>query len=467
MGRKPHRPNADTVSPAPVPANFHDRSRAHLGHEVDGLLEALAAPAPVSLRVNNAKWQGPENERVAWCMTGRYLNERPAFTFDPRLHAGHYYVQEASSMLLEQAVRASGLDVEPIIALDLCAAPGGKSTHLRSLLHNDALLVSNEIDRKRRSILQENVWKWGAANHMVTGAAPALLHHLPEQFDLILVDAPCSGEGMFRKDAYAREQWSPELVERCSFMQRDALRQAWYSLKPGGSLIYSTCTWEVQENEERVAELMEQGAISMRIPIDPTWGVLRTDRMGVDGLRCYPHRLRGEGFFMAMVRKPGERAPILLATDAQPQDHPQALHGLRPDRPWHALEHDGTPFAVDGRWVPFIQWIGDALPVLSPGIALAERKANTWRPHEALALAQDLQRSHFQEVELDLEQAIGYLRGLALPAQDARGTALITHGGAALGWAQGAGNRWNNRWPAAWRVRSQHPNAPPVSWAQR
>ena len=466
MGRNAHRRTRPIAAPAELPSAFFDRLRTQLGDEVDGLADALNAPSPVSIRANTQKWNGPPTGPIPWCANGHYLPERPAFTFDPLLHAGCYYVQEASSMLLEQALLASGFADASIVALDLCAAPGGKSTHLRCLLHPDALLVSNEIDRKRQVILQENLWKWGAANTVITGNAPKEFDRLPEFFDLILVDAPCSGEGMFRKDAFAREQWSTELVGQCTTMQSSALEHAWESLKAGGVLIYSTCTWEVEENEAQLARLMERGGECIAIPTDPAWGVVRSGRLGVDGLRCYPHRVRGEGFFIAMVRKPGERDLQRTVHTVDTRSTNTCAEWLRPSRIWTTLEQNDQLFAVDAIWANRLKALSADLRVLSPGTPLAERKAGEWRPHSALALSQDLVSAHFHSVNLDRDQALAYLRGSAVPATAAQGVALATYQGIGLGWLQGAGNRWNNRWPVAWRIRAQHPNAPHVSWAQ-
>ena len=235
------------------------------------MIAALDTVPPTSIRVNPAKWAGPLAHPIPWCTTGRYLERTPSFTFDPLLHAGAYYVQEASSMLVEQAVKATGLADTDVLALDLCAAPGGKTTHLASLLTKGSLVVANEIDRKRQSVLQENLWKWGAANTVITGSASPDLQGLPETFDLILLDAPCSGEGMFRKDPFAREQWSPALVEQCASTQRGIIEHAWNALRPGGFLIYSTCTWEEAENEQQLAALVEIGAECVPVPLDPTW----------------------------------------------------------------------------------------------------------------------------------------------------------------------------------------------------
>lgn len=463
MGRSAHRRSRPDPAPATTDADFHARLSAQLGGEVEGLQEALHTTSPVSIRVNAVKWSGPQIDVVPWCSSGHYLDERPSFTFDPLLHAGAYYVQEASSMLLEQAVKASGLAGERITALDLCAAPGGKSTHLRSLLHPDALLVSNEIDHKRALILQENLWKWGGANGMVTNAAPSRFAPLEECFDLIVVDAPCSGEGMFRKDAFAREQWNPALVQRCSAMQHDALDHAWTSLRPGGMLIYSTCTWEIAENEDQVERSIAKGGQCIPIPTLPEWGMVRSKRNGVDALRCYPHRVRGEGLFITLVRKPGDRtaAPTSRIAHETAED----ASWLKPTRPWHVIERNEERFAIDARWNGTIERIRSVLPVWSQGIPYSERKGDAWRPHTALALAQDLDRSGFTEIPLDHAGAIAMLQGSAPSATGAYGTGLATYQGVPLGWLQGAGNRWNNRWPAPWRIRAQRPSAPLVSWS--
>lgn len=467
MGRSARKRNGPANAGTGVHHALHDHLKALLGDDADALEQALRTTSPVSIRVNGAKWSGPQADPIPWCATGHYLIERPAFTFDPLLHAGCYYVQEASSMLLEQAVKASGLIGKDIRALDLCAAPGGKTTHLRSLLSTGSLLVANEIDRKRQGILQENLWKWGASNTVICGSAPHDLQALPGFFDLVLVDAPCSGEGMFRKDPFAREQWSPALVQQCATTQRDILDHVWHCLRPGGTLIYSTCTWEEVENEQQLARLMELGATCIHIPVDPSWGVVVAERHGINGLRCYPHQLSGEGFFIAVLRKDGNPS-TRSAPRAVTNDSPNAaVRWLRTDRHWHTIEQNEVVFAVQHEWTADIHELSNALRVLSPGMPLAERKGADLRPHPALALSSDLAHDAFPTVELDRTSALNYLRGSALPATDVRGTALVCYNGIALGWLQGAGNRWNNRWPTPWRIRTEQPSAPHVSWADR
>lgn len=453
MARR-HKPRTARPTGA-IPEALWPRLHALLGNELPALQHALEEPPPVSIRLNPAKPGGPEGEPVPWCATGRYLPERPLFTLDPALHAGAYYVQEASSMLIAAALEASGLLHRPILALDLCAAPGGKSTLLRSMLHPQALLVANEVEGKRQAALQENLWKWGLPNVAVTGSGPQDLEHLPDSFDLIVVDAPCSGEGLFRKDAFARAQWSERLVDGCATTQRHIVEQAWQALRPGGVLLYSTCTWEVAENEERLAQLAQWGVSPLPVPAATEWGMVPVERDGLVGLRCYPHRVRGEGFFLAAVRKPGE-APSPWPEDAPPQhDRPEVRAWLQqPDR-WYLQEHRGVLHAVDARWAPTLDRIRRALRMLAPGRPVAEMRGPAWSPHAALALDTSLNMMAFPTVELDRDTALRYLRGEALRAHDVHGTALARHAGLSLGWLHGAGQRWNNGWPAPWRIRMQ------------
>ena len=365
-------------------------------------------------------------------------------------------------MLLEQALLATGLLDRDLLALDLCAAPGGKTTHLRSMLSSGSLLVANEVDPARRNALAENLWKWGAANVIVTGTDPDDLRRLPDHFDLILVDAPCSGEGMFRKDPFARQQWSPALVDRCATMQTRILERAWEALSPGGVLVYSTCTWEVAENEDRLSAFLEQGGEPITIPLDPSWGVACTMTDTMPTYRCYPHRMRGEGLFLGMMRKPGA---LLERRGRKNEALSEGIAWLKASSASTLIEHRGILHACGEQWRHECAELSTALRVMAPGTPFAERKGDQWKPHPAGALSIALDRTVFPELEQDEASAIAYLQGHALPAKDARGTGLVTHQGHPLGWVQGAGSRWNNRYPPTWRIRAQQPNAPRVSWS--
>lgn len=444
MGGKRVPPRAKPDVPLVLPPHVRDL----LGDEAEDLLSSLRAPAPVSIRLNPLKPVEMPGEPVHWCNLGRYLPERPVFTLDPLFHAGAYYVQEASSMLLEQAFRAAGNLPEDAVVLDLCAAPGGKSTHLAALLPPSALLISNEPVRQRQAALLENLWKWGRKNVVVTGAEPDELASLGAFCDLIAVDAPCSGEGMFRKDPFARKQWSEGLVNACALRQHGIVAAAWNALRPGGHLVYSTCTWESDENENLVGSLLGQGAVHVPIPVDPAWGAIA----GSIGLRCYPHRLQGEGFFIAVLRKPGEapqNKPV--QRDAGPCAIPD--HWLVKPQAITTLEEGGVHHVISRHWAGLVRELQGAVRVLAPGVPAGRPKGNRLMPHHALALLQGLRTEAFATLPLDRDDALRYLRGEALPALAAQGIGLVCHEGLPLGWVNGAGNRWNNAWPASWRIR--------------
>jgi len=445
MGRK----RTQRPIPADRPFVFPPVVRELLGSETEALLKVLDGPSPISIRLNPLKPFPTVGSIVPWCANGRYLEERPVFTLDPVLHAGAYYVQEASSMLLEQAIKACGPLAPDTVALDLCAAPGGKSTHLAELLPKEALLVCNEPVRARQGALMENLWKWGRPNTVITGSLPEAFAPLGAFFDLIVIDAPCSGEGMFRKDPFARTQWNEALVEQCATLQTEILDIAWKLLRPGGHLIYSTCTWEPRENEDHIKELIEQGAEHLPIAVDPAWGM---EDSGL-GLRCYPHRVKGEGLFIAALRKPGDREQRVDHVAQYRSSEGPFTAWLKGPEQQYFSEHEDQVHALSSRWIDHVQRLGNAVRMLAPGIPVAQRKGSEWVPHAALALNGSLDRTAFPEKDLDHDAALHFLRGESLPASSAEGRVLITFHGLPLGWGSGAGNRWNNGWPSSWRIR--------------
>ncbi len=422
-----------------------------LGEEFDHFMQAMEMPAPVSIRMNPLKGiTDRSSDPVPWCPAGSYLAERPSFTFDPHFHAGAYYVQEASSMFLEQAIAASGSADRDLLALDLCAAPGGKTTHLRSLLTKGSLVVANEVDRRRQPALLENIWKWGHGNVIITASETSHFASLPEYFDLVLLDAPCSGEGMMRKDPFAREQWSPRLVQQCATLQRELIQHAWSSLKPGGCLVYSTCTWETLENEDQLHPLIAEGAFAVEIPVPNDRGIISSG----PGYRFYPHRTRGEGLFMALLRKPGDHELRSSRTASNTIQLPYFI--ADPDR-FHVSLLNGIQHVVDGTWAKETDVITKVLRTLAPGIPVSEMKGSEYRPHPALALNRSIEMKGIPATDLGEDQAIAYLQGRSLPATGERGPSLATFQGSRLGWLHGVGDRWNNRWPDQWRIRSQRP----------
>ena len=300
----------DTV----LPPAFEAQMRHQLGPDYDAFVDALTQETPVSIRVNPRKnaLDTTGLEPVPWCVEGFYLPERPNFTLDPLFQGGAYYVQEASSMLLAEVLRQTVRLGQPIRALDLCGAPGGKSTLLASMLHSDSLLLTNEVIRSRVSVLRENVDKWGYPNVAVSNHDPEDFGKLTGFFDLILVDAPCSGEGLFRKDPAAVNQWSEEAVQICSARQQRILTAAAPLLDQGGMLIYSTCTYNDIENQDNVRFLMANGFVNIPLDLPADWHIAEKWVDNAVGYQCYPHNVQGEGFFISVFKKKTLDAPAKL-----------------------------------------------------------------------------------------------------------------------------------------------------------
>jgi 16S rRNA C967 or C1407 C5-methylase (RsmB/RsmF family)/NOL1/NOP2/fmu family ribosome biogenesis protein len=448
-----------------LPIDFAARTHALLGEEYNLLEAALRTDSPVSIRINRQKLGDARMEdSVAWCSAGFYLGERPSFTFDPLFHAGGYYVQEASSMFLEQAIRS--FVSEPVRCLDLCAAPGGKSTHLLSLLPEGSLLVSNEVIRSRSNILAENLTKWGNPNSIVTNNDPEEIGHLRHMFDVILTDVPCSGEGMFRKDADSMGEWSVANVELCAARQRRIIHDIWDALKPGGLLIYSTCTYNTEENEDNIHYIQEElGAEVLAIPVKEEWQVSGPLHFDNPVYRFFPHKTRGEGFFLAILRKaPGEvEEPRMKGKDkkgkSKPSTIPSTINEWIENPGDFRIEICGTTLqAIPAAHYDMWQMLSSRLRIISSGICLGELKGKDVVPSPALALNTSLNTSAFPRVDVSWEDAIRYLRKetLTLPQDTPRGYALVCYRGLPLGFAKHLGNRANNLYPQEWKIRSSH-----------
>ncbi|MCB0643981.1 MAG: RsmB/NOP family class I SAM-dependent RNA methyltransferase, partial [Phaeodactylibacter sp.] len=285
-----------------LPVDFMQQMQSALGTAWPDFLEALEQPPPVSIRLNPGKPGSPYDTAPAipWHPDGRYLEERPIFTLDPLFHAGAYYVQEASSMLIAAALQQVLNFDRPLKALDLCGAPGGKSTLLASLLPPGSLLLANEVIASRSKILRENLTKWGQTNTFWSQHDSKDFQPLQGYFDLILIDAPCSGEGLFRKTPDATQEWSLDHVQHCSLRQKRILGDAYQLLAPGGILLYSTCTYNEAENSANAHWLEAQGLSFQSLTFPSEWGIAEQER----GYQCYPHRVKGEGFFFAVFRAP-------------------------------------------------------------------------------------------------------------------------------------------------------------------
>lgn len=436
------------------PELFEQRTHEILGQEFEDLKAALQEPAPVSIRLNTkAANHLTVAEAVSWSHNGYYLPERPLFTADPLLHAGVYYVQEASSMFLEEVVRQLSPDAGTV--LDLCAAPGGKSTLLSSVLPNDALLVSNEFVRSRAMILAENLIKWGNPNIVVTNNTPAAFSRTPSFFDLMVVDAPCSGEGMFRKDPSSVAEWSLNNVTQCAIRQKSIVEDAWDALKTDGILIYSTCTYNREENENTVNWICsELGAELLKIDCSAFPGIEISDA----GYRFYPHRIQGEGFFIsAMRKKSNPPAPARIKTDLRKmklQSSKLMNTALQPSSLFNQLEDETQVFALPNFLYDTILFLRSQLNSLVCGVQLAEKKGKDLIPAHQLALSKNLNRELYHEKEVDLPTALNYLKREAITLDEMPlGYVLITYQNQALGWVKNLGNRSNNLYPQHWRIR--------------
>lgn len=428
--------NFDSLNTSKIPEAFERRMA--LRADFVEFKKALSEDAITSIRINNHKKTSITGLPVPWCSAGIYLPERPVFTLDPNFHAGAYYVQEASSMFLEQAVGASVDLSKPLRVLDLCAAPGGKSTHLLQLISKESLLVSNEVIRTRAVTLSENIQKWGKANVIVTNNDPKDFTVLSGYFDLIVVDAPCSGEGLFRKDEASVEEWSEENANLCALRQRRILSDVWPSLKENGVLIYCTCTYNEAENEDNVKWLSEQKDVELiDLPLFP--GIEKTT-----GYRLMPHKVKGEGFFIAAVRKRSKEQTIRIKPGNL------KISKLKPG--W--LIGDYRYYELGDLLVAFDHEDSLPLNIVTRGVAVATIAKNKLVPEHALALSVDLDRDAFPVVDLEKSEALKYLsKETIAPRDNERGFALVRYDGNNLGFINRLGNRINNLYPSNWRIR--------------
>ena len=443
-----------------LPKEFIIRTKEQIGDEWTAFEQALNEESPVSIRLNPRKTSLeilsatlPLSEPIPWTTTGYYLNSRPSFTLDPLFHAGCYYVQEASSMMLEYFVR--NYFPKPAKVLDLCAAPGGKSTHLSALLPAESLLIANEIIRSRAGVLSENLIKWGNPNTILTSNDPSEIgRSLPVFFDVVVADLPCSGEGMFRKDATTISEWSVNNIRLCAERQRRIIADVWPALKPDGILIYSTCTYNREENEENLnwicrefnAELLEEPQ------------------------RLMPHKIKGEGFFIAGIRKKRTSFPGQPAKGkSEKRKIKKGGSGIFHSSPFDCYLSSPTDFTFvinNARWIaiPIIHYsdylqVNNNLRILSAGVTLGEIKGKDMIPAHDLAMSNVLSKAAFPRWELDKKTALNYLRKEVLQNISSdlpKSYILIIYEGYPLGFIKNIGTRGNNLYPQEWRIRRVH-----------
>lgn len=449
-----------------LPTDFIENLHEQLSPiDVRQLCQALESTPVTSIRLNDKidyLTFECDTDEVPWHEDGYYLSERPQFTLDPLMHAGCYYVQEASSMfvdnILQQYVSRDS------VVLDLCAAPGGKSTLISQYLGKEGLLVSNEVVRQRVFILSENIQKWGNGNTVVThNQAADFGTRLPNVFDCVLVDAPCSGEGMFRKDDGAIAEWSEDNVEACAARQRKILQDVWDALRPGGILIYSTCTFNRLENEDNAQWIANTlGAKVLPVVIHPSWGIVE----GNPGYHFYPHKTRGEGFYICALQKQNDdisgyvrpldkRLPKFKPHPTQPVEQIDVLKTWlkHPDQ-WVMRQQDRFIVAYPAKYKDLIHILNKQFICISTGFGICELRGKAPVPQHALAMLKDVNKNAFNKVELTLDQALSYLRNEALTLPNAAtGVVMVTYENVPLGFVKNVGNHCNNLYPKEWRIR--------------
>lgn len=452
-----------------LPPAFEIRMKKQLSKEADAFFKALENPAPVSIRLNPDKTRGeiPDSltgliqKTVEWCPEGYYLSRRPVFTLDPYYQGGAYYVQEASSMFLGQIFKqlfTSG----PLKILDLCAAPGGKSTLAVSLLPTNSLLVANEVIHSRAAILKENLIRWGNGNVIVTNNDPADFSAFEGSFDVVIADAPCSGEGMFRKDPASVSAWNEANLHLCSERQKRILTDIWPALKPGGYLIYSTCTYNPEENEG-ILDWLCSSFQAESIAVRHTYPTVTTADAGSYGYHFYPHKTSGEGFFCGLIRKkdgaeyrPGKNKKQKSIVSCR---IPEELSGLLSDTSLLSARNDNNLLTVfPSIHADFIYSLRQELKVISFGCEVAELYKRKPKLLHSLALSNWLNKEACRSAEVDLPTALRFLKKEDIQVEARAGEwILITYRGIALGWGKSLGNRLNNYLPKEWRIRMDIP----------
>jgi 16S rRNA C967 or C1407 C5-methylase (RsmB/RsmF family)/NOL1/NOP2/fmu family ribosome biogenesis protein len=435
----------------PLPEAFIDSIRANspFGEQ---LIHALDQPSPISIRINPRKATAKDTSAmrpVSWCTMGYYLEERPSFTLDPSYHSGVYYAQEAASMVLSDLIKHLDLP-EGTRVLDLCAAPGGKTSAMLDALPSNSVVLANEINRHRSNILAENLGKWGVYNILVSNDSPEAFSDLVDCFDVVLVDAPCSGEGMFRKDKNARSEWKPDSPAFCADRQTEILSHVVQSLKPGGYLIYATCTFNQLENEDQITQVLADGSFEL-----VSWNVPSACVSGRNNLGHYflPGVTESEGLYIAVLRKKGTLIPSeedelgLVSKDA-----PFGI--IHSENQVLIEERTGMHLLSKGA-ISLLKSIDSPLRIIKKGVKIAEQTPKGWIPYHELALIPSI-CSNIKAIELTEREALQYLRGETFPVQaQESGFYMVTYNEMGIGFVKHLGNRFNNLYPKEWRIRMQ------------
>ena len=413
--------------------------------------------------------------KVPWAADAYYLRNRPSFTMDPFFHAGAYYVQEASGMFVSFALKHIADPGRKLKVLDLCAAPGGKSTLMQSLISPQSLLLSNEVIKTRVPVLNQNMTKWGRANGIISNNDPSHFKRISGYFDIMLIDAPCSGSGLYRKDPAAATSWSRELVNLCNQRQQRILSDVWDSLKEDGFLIYSTCSYSKEENEDILDFLFNQySCITIDLHPDPRWNIVetRSDLAGALGYRFYPDKLSGEGFFLSVLQKKQSagsensnpnsivnasgygrsnnqvKTPGTISKSAEKQIgqwvDTNILKYITIEESVHAL----MPGLISD-----LEFLKTNLYLRKAGIRIGKEGDREWIPDHELALANSL-RHDSPALHVSKSDALDFLRGNPFDVRfPSKGWHTVCFQGQRLGWVKLLDKRMNNYYPKSWRIR--------------
>ena len=447
----------------PLPERFVETMRETLGEDAEKLFAALDTEPAVSIRLNPCKpAECFDGEAVGWCKWGKYLAERPQFTLDPLLHGGAYYVQEASSQFVAHLLK--NYDMEGKRVLDMCAAPGGKTTVYSTLVGREGLVVANDISHSRAMALADNVQRWGMGNVVVTCNEPAHIGAFTHWFDVVAVDAPCSGEGMFRKMDEARSEWTPSSPDVCAERQREILAEAWRVLRPGGTLIYSTCTFNPTEDEGIVEWLMseygEEVELADRVVTEDSWGVVRSEIGAFQCFHFYPHKARGEGFFAAVARKSEGPVRRSMPKARRKLFAPCAKADVKELSRWvddaskHTFMVVGEDiYAYNSAVAESVVTLSENLSVVYSGVSMGRIFKQKLKPEHPLALYIGLNRDVVPIVEVSLEDALDYLRRNDIAAsQFEEGINVVGYKGTPIGFVKRIGARCNNMYPKDLRI---------------
>lgn len=453
-----------------LPEKFVATLTAELGaEECQALCAALDSPATVAIRLHPDKPSTAADgaRPIAWSDGGYYLDERPSFTTDPAFHAGAYYVQEPSSQFVGYLLRPIIERMPRLRLLDLCAAPGGKSTLYSSLVGCDGLVVANEINRQRAAVLADNVRKWGVGNVAVTNNDPAHFAGFEQWFDVVAVDAPCSGEGMFRKTPEARDEWNDGSVAMCADRQLKILQDIWPTLRADGTIIYSTCTFNRTEDEgllERFSEWVGEDELEAadEVVVGDDWGIV-CSRIGVwQTFRFMPHRAEGEGFFAAIARKssnaggksrnPKSRKTIFSAPDKKSVTELERWVKEPKQMKWTAI--NDTYYGYYASHADDMRVLAESMTVIHSGVCMGQIFKGKLKPEHSLAMFTGLNTSAIPTVEVSREMALDYLRrgDIGVTEQMVEGINLLCYEGLPLGWIKRVGNRSNNLYPNSLRI---------------